>query len=76
MFVKLPRVPGESILLQDAFHQGCNSRAHFSRGCGVFICDSCGEHEGLARCFCGWSLSGRDGRQELTEMGENVEDDY
>lgn len=54
----------------------CGGGAYMSRGCGVFICDSCGEHEGLARCYCGWSLSGRSGYQELIEMGENIEEDY
>jgi hypothetical protein len=31
----------------------------------------------MARCFCGWSLSGGDGRAELEEMGEVIEpEDY
>lgn len=42
--------------------------------CGVRICTNCNEHEGLARCFCGWSASGGDGYRELIEMGENIED--
>lgn len=41
--------------------------------CGAYICNNCGNHKGLARCFCGWSLSGRDGRNELIEMGEVIE---
>lgn len=46
------------------------------RFCGAYICVNCGDHKGLARCFCGWSLSGNDGYQELIEMGERIEDDY
>jgi len=30
----------------------------------------------LARCYCGWAADGGNGRQQLVEMGENVEDDY
>ena len=44
-----------------------------SRACGVPVCDECRDHEGLARCFCGWSASGGDGYCELVEMGEQVE---
>lgn len=44
--------------------------------CGCFVCDDCDHHDGLARCFCGWSLSGGDGRAELEEMGETIDDDY
>lgn len=54
----------------------CGGEAYLGRGCGVFICNDCGEHEGLARCFCGWSASGGDGYRELIEMGEQIEEDY
>lgn len=47
-----------------------------SRSCGANICVVCGDHQGLARCFCGWSASGGDGYRELVEMGEQIEDDY
>ena len=51
------------------------------------VVDTCGAHatyQGkdrepgplLARCYCGWAADGGDGRQQLVEMGENVEDDY
>jgi len=40
----------------------------------ALVCDN---HQNLARCFCGWSESGGDGRQELIEMGETIEpEDY
>lgn len=45
-----------------------------SPSCGVNVCVDCRYHEGLARCFCGWSLSGGDGYRELIEMGETIED--
>lgn len=47
-----------------------------SRTCGVRICYDCGDHKGLARCFCGWSASGGNGYAELVEMGEQIEEDY
>ena len=57
-----------------------------SNTCGAWIC-RCGAHYSyhgrdkapgpmLARCFCGWSQNGGNGRQQLIAMGENVEDDY
>lgn len=47
----------------------------FSRYCGAYVCDDCGDHRGLARCYCGWSASGGNGRAELIEMGETIEED-
>ena len=40
--------------------------------CGARVCFKCDHHEGLTRCYCGWSESGGDGRQELQEMGETI----
>lgn len=54
----------------------CHHVYSFSRYCGANVCDRCDYHAGLARCFCGWSRSGRDGRAELIEMGEQIDDDY
>ncbi len=53
----------------------CKGEAVFVRYCAAYIC-GCGNHLGLARCYCGWSASGADGRKELREMGENLEEDY
>ena len=47
----------------------------FSTSCGANVCQDCGDHNGLERCYCGWSLSGGDGRQELIEMGETIDPD-
>jgi len=46
-----------------------------SRYCGVMVCDGCGEHKGLARCYCGWARLGGDGYRELIEMGETIEEE-
>lgn len=55
----------------------CRGVMTLSRTCGVYVCDECDYHDGLARCFCGWSQSGGDGRRELEEMGETIEpEDY
>lgn len=56
----------------------CKSHAYFTAYCGAFVCsnNACCYHDGLARCYCGWSMSGRNGRVELIEMGENIDEDY
>lgn len=50
----------------------CGGEATMSR-CGAWVCDTCENHVGLARCFCGWSASGGNGYEELLEMGETPE---
>lgn len=57
-------------------HCECGAEMEKSESCGVKVCPDCGQHEGIVRCFCGWSQSGGDGRRELEEMGENVDEDY
>ena len=55
----------------------CQGVFVFSKYCGANVCLVCDNHQNLARCFCGWSESGGDGRQELIEMGETIEpEDY
>ena len=51
----------------------CGGTYELHKGCGCLVCKKCNDHKGLARCYCGWSLSGRDGRKELEEMGETIE---
>ena len=46
------------------------------RGCGAEVCWECSDHKGLARCYCGWAACGGIGRQELVDMGENLDEDY
>jgi len=54
---------------------GCGGEYEFSRYCGAWVCWKCDDHRGLDRCYCGWSRGGGDGRQELIEMGETIEED-
>ena len=55
----------------------CGGVMMWERYCGAFVCQDCDEHKGLARCYCGWSRSGGNGREELEEMGEVIEaEDY
>jgi len=54
----------------------CGGEYEWSRHCGAKVCLDCGDHKGLARCFCGWASSGGDGYQELLDMGETIEPDY
>jgi len=51
----------------------CGGKLSYSRYCAVDCCEDCGYHDGLARCYCGWSLSGGDGYNELLELGETIE---
>lgn len=46
-----------------------------NKSCGVWICDNCGNHYGLTRCYCGWASDGGDGYQQLIEAGETIEPD-
>jgi hypothetical protein len=55
----------------------CGGETFMDSGCGAHVCVECDNHEGLARCYCGWSASGGNGYAELVEMGETIEpDDY
>jgi hypothetical protein len=53
----------------------CGGDAYFTRYCGAWVCQKCDAHLGLARCYCGWASSGGNGRVELVEMGENLEEE-
>jgi hypothetical protein len=45
----------------------------FHRTCGARICMHCGHHEGLARCFCGWtSRPGENVAGHFRAMGEVI----
>jgi len=64
---------------QEFVYDSCDDLGHeyeFDPHCGVNVCVVCDHHEGLARCYCGWSASGGDGRQELEDMGERIDEDY
>lgn len=43
----------------------CKHEYQLHRTCGVQVCVLCGDHKGLAKCFCGWNLA----------PGERLEDD-
>lgn len=57
----------------------CANNKHdfvFLPSCGADVCMDCDYHKNLVRCYCGWSISGRNGAQELVEMGENIDSDW
>lgn len=56
-----------AVLEKEAMCPDCKRRRSFtfSNTCGVYLCDTCDHHLGLARCFCGWNL----------QPGERLEDD-
>lgn len=43
----------------------CKHEYEFSKYCGADVCQKCGDHKDLARCYCGWNL----------QPGERLEDD-
>jgi len=51
----------------------CGGEAEMHPHCGAWVCHQCGNHLTLARCFCGWSASGRDGYKELIDLGETID---
>ena len=53
----------------------CDDSYEWQEECGVDVCSYCGHHKDLARCYCGWGQTGGDGRQELIDMGETIDDD-
>ena len=55
----------------------CDGETTFSENCGAYVCMVCDKHIGLTRCYCGWSeTSPGNGRSELVEMGETIEEDW
>jgi len=47
-----------------------------SRSCGALVCDDCGDHKGLERCYCGWSRTNPGhGYEELIEAGETIDEE-
>jgi len=45
------------------------------RHCAASVCDTCGHHNGLARCYCGWAADGGNGYEQLVAAGETIEPD-
>ena len=54
----------------------CGGAASFQGYCGAWVCGHCAAHAGLARCYCGWSAGGGDGRAELIEAGETIDEEW
>ena len=54
----------------------CGGEYYYGIDCGAYVCSACRAHEGLVRCYCGWSRSGGNGRTELIEMGECLDENY
>ncbi len=60
-------------MMESTYECKCGGKYYFSNHCGAQVCLECDHHKGLARCYCGWSASGGDGRKELVEMGETID---
>lgn len=45
----------------------------FSDYCGCYVCSTCDDHKGLARCFCGWGLASG---ESMSHWNPSLEDDY
>ena len=56
--LKMPEIEGSKC-------EKCGKGTYrFNNYCGAYVCDGCGDHFGLARCFCGWT----DGGEVITEQ--------
>lgn len=53
----------------------CSHDYSYRRYCAAEVCADCGDHKNLVRCYCGWSLNGEDGRRELEELGEHLDEE-
>ena len=53
------------LLLYPADLCKCGGEYQWQNYCGAKVCGDCGDHKGLARCYCGWGLA----------PGERLEDD-
>lgn len=61
--------------MSDAKCESCKSpNVEQCDDCATRVCRDCGKHQGLARCWCGWAADGGNGRQQLIEMGETIEE--
>jgi len=58
------------------YEQKPGGERRMDANCGAYVCLDCNDHDGLARCYCGWARDGGDGVAQLRAEGENVEDDY
>jgi hypothetical protein len=79
----------ESLIANNQIEQ-CPPHEHswdFVDSCGASVCIECSQHasvnrdtgaivQSFVRCICGWAQDGGNGRQQLVEMGENLEEDY
>jgi hypothetical protein len=55
----------------------CGGTFKWSFYCAADVCDRCGRHKDLARCYCGWAEDGGDGYKQLLDLGEVLEpEDY
>lgn len=71
---RCPSEPGAQLRYRDTKfkpHEHDHQRNDY---CGAKVC-ACGDHKGLARCFCGWARDGGNGRQQLIDMGERIDED-
>jgi len=50
----------------------CQHHYEFRNYCGAYVCHECGDHKGLARCYCGWGLM--HGERLEDDIGEGVFD--
>lgn len=52
----------------------CGGEFWYRHYCGAWVCEDCERHKGLCRCYCGWAEEGN-GRTQLEEMGETIEEE-
>jgi hypothetical protein len=55
--------------------ENCTGHYNFEKSCGAFVCCECNDHKGMARCYCNWAADGGNGRDQLVEMGETIDEE-
>ena len=64
------------MLIEDTVCECGEGKYSFNKYCGAFVCDKCGDHYGLARCFCGWNAHTVDPEAAYREQWYEEELDY
>ena len=66
--IRIAKIEMEERGLCDECHDG---HFHFRAYCGCEVCDKCGQHKGLAQCYCGWKAGG--GHASYADFDEPID---
>lgn len=53
-------------MIEGRLCDSCKTGTYFFNSyCGAFVCNKCGSHHNLAKCFCGWNVKSKEDIIEL-----------